>query len=144
MADIHIQREHHFSFAKARKIAFAWAEQAENEFGMACTYEEGDDEDLVTFTRSGVNGTLRLCGQRFELDAKLGFLLGAFKERIESEIVKNLDQLLAAGEAGKSAKGGKAGKAPPADADTPPAKKATATPPAAKATPTASKQARKP
>lgn len=116
MADIHIQREHHFSFAKARKIAFAWAEQAENEFGMACTYEEGDDEDLVTFTRSGVNGTLRLCGQRFELDATLGFLLGAFKERIESEIVKNLDQLLAAGEAGKSAK----------------------------ATPTASKQARKP
>jgi hypothetical protein len=32
----------------------------------------------------------------FELDAKLGFLLGAFKEHIEGEIVKNLDQLLAA------------------------------------------------
>nr|MCU0942584.1 polyhydroxyalkanoic acid system family protein [Hydrogenophaga sp.] len=31
------------------------------------------------------------------LDAKLGFLLGAFKDRIESEIVKNLDTLLAAG-----------------------------------------------
>ena len=30
-----------------------------------------------------------------ELDAKLGFLLGAFKDRIESEIVKNLDDLLA-------------------------------------------------
>ena len=31
----------------------------------------------------------------FELDAKLGFLLGAFKDRIEGEIVKNLDTLLA-------------------------------------------------
>jgi putative polyhydroxyalkanoate system protein len=99
MADIHIHREHHFSLPKARKIAFAWAEQAENEFGMACTYEEGAAEDLVTFTRSGVKGTLRVCARRFELDAQLGFLLGAFKDKIEGEIVKNLDQLLAAGQA---------------------------------------------
>lgn len=96
MADIHIHRDHHFSLPKARKIAFAWAEQAENEFGMECTYEEGDTEDLVTFTRSGVKGTLKVCKQRFELDAQLGFLLGAFKDKIEGEIVKNLDQLLAA------------------------------------------------
>jgi putative polyhydroxyalkanoate system protein len=100
MADIHIHRDHHFSLPKARKIAFAWAEQAENEFGMDCTYEEGDAEDLVTFTRSGVKGTLKVCARRFELDAQLGFLLGAFKDKIEGEIVKNLDQLLAAGQAG--------------------------------------------
>jgi putative polyhydroxyalkanoate system protein len=99
MADIHIHRDHHLSLAKARKIAFQWAEQAENEFGMECTYEEGDTEDLVTFTRSGVKGTLKVCGQSFELDAQLGFLLGAFKDKIECEIVKNLDQLLAAGSA---------------------------------------------
>lgn len=97
MADIHIHRDHTFSLAKARKIAFEWAEQAENEFGMACTYEEGDTEDLVSFTRSGVKGTLKVCAKRFELDAQLGFLLGAFKDKIEGEIVKNLDQLLAAG-----------------------------------------------
>lgn len=98
MSHIHIQRKHPFSFTEARDIAFAWAEQAENEFGMACTYEEGDAEDVVTFTRSGVNGTLKVCGQQFELDAKLGFLLGAFKDKIEGEIVKNLDHLLASHE----------------------------------------------
>jgi putative polyhydroxyalkanoate system protein len=76
-------------------VAFAWAEQAETEFDMDCTYEEGDTDDLVTFTRPGVKGTLKVCASRFELDAQLGFLLGAFKDRIESEIVKNLDQLLA-------------------------------------------------
>ena len=96
MADIHIHRDHTFSLAKARKIAFEWAEQAENEFGMECTYEEGDTEDLVSFSRSGVKGTLKVCKKRFELDAQLGFLLGAFKDKIEGEIVKNLDQLLAA------------------------------------------------
>lgn len=62
---------------------------------MSCTYEEGDDCDEVQFTRSGVNGTLKVSAERFELDARLGFLLGAFKDRIEDEIVKNLDTLLA-------------------------------------------------
>lgn len=96
MADIHIRRNHQLGLAGARKIAWQWAEQAEGEFGMSCTYEEGGDCDEVCFTRSGVDGTLTVSADHFELDAKLGFLLGAFKERIESEIVKNLDELLAA------------------------------------------------
>ncbi|MCW5652891.1 polyhydroxyalkanoic acid system family protein [Hydrogenophaga sp.] len=96
MADIHIKREHHLGLSGARKLAWRWAEQAEQEFDMSCTYEEGQTADEVQFTRSGVNGTLKVTAERFELDARLGFLLGAFKERIESEIVKNLDTLLAA------------------------------------------------
>ena len=95
MADIHIERDHQLGLGGARKLAWKWAEQAENEFDMSCTYEEGDDCDEVQFTRSGVSGTLKVSAERFELDARLGFLLGAFKERIESEIVKNLDDLLA-------------------------------------------------
>ena len=62
---------------------------------MQCTYEEGKTADAVAFSRSGVSGTLHVTSDRFELDAKLGFLLGAFKGRIEAEIVKNLDDLLA-------------------------------------------------
>ena len=89
------------SLAAARKVAFQWAEQVEQEFDMACTYEEGKTSDTVSFTRSGVNGTLLVTKDHFELDAKLGFLLGAFKDRIEAEIVKNLDTLLAAKPAGK-------------------------------------------
>jgi len=96
MAQIHIQRLHPLGLAGARKIAWQWAEQAEADFGMACIYEEGDDGDEVQFSRSGVSGTLKVSGDRFELHAQLGFLLGAFKERIEGEIVKNLDDLLVA------------------------------------------------
>ncbi|MCF8208219.1 MAG: polyhydroxyalkanoic acid system family protein [Rhodoferax sp.] len=95
MAHLQIQRDHHLGMKAARKVAFTWAEQVETDFGMECTYEEGDTADLVTFVRSGVQGTLRVTAEQFQLDAKLGFLLGAFKDRIESEIVKNLDTLLA-------------------------------------------------
>lgn len=95
MAQIHIHREHQLGLAGARKVAWQWAEQAEADFDMACTYEEGDDGDEVQFSRSGVSGTLKVSGDHFELEAQLGFLLGAFKDRIEGEIVKNLDELLA-------------------------------------------------
>ena len=95
MADINITREHGMGLAAARKAAFKWAEQAEEKFDMECTYEEGKTSDTVSFTRSGVNGTLEVTKDAFALDAKLGFLLGAFKDKIEGEIVKNLDKLLA-------------------------------------------------
>ena len=95
MAELHILREHTLGLPAARKIAVAWAEQVESDFDMQCTYEEDKTTDTVSFVRSGVSGTLRVTNDRFELDAKLGFLLGAFKGRIEAEIVKNLDNLLA-------------------------------------------------
>ncbi len=94
MADIHIRRGHHLGLAGARKVAWQWAEQAEEKFDMSCTYEESDICDEVQFTRSGVTGTLKVAKDHFELDAQLGFLLGAFKNQIEDEIVKNLDTLL--------------------------------------------------
>ena len=95
MADIQIERKHGMSMAQARAAAFKWAEQAEEKFDMSCTYEEGSTLDEVSFTRSGVSGTLTVTEDVFQLQAKLGFLLGAFRDKIESEIVKNLDALIA-------------------------------------------------
>lgn len=95
MATIHIRRPHQLGLTGARKVAWKWAEHAETEFDMQCAYEEGDDCDEVQFSRTGAKGTLRVTADHFELDAQLGFLLGAFRERIESEIVRNLDELLA-------------------------------------------------
>lgn len=104
MSHIRIHREHHLGLAKAREVAYRWAEEAERDLGMSCTYAEGRHEDEVSFTRTGAAGTLRVTARSFELDAKLGFLLGAFKDRIEAEIVRNLDQLLAARPAGRKGK----------------------------------------
>ena len=80
---------------EARKIAHDWVRSAQDQLNMACTYHEGEAMDRIAFTRSGVSGELRVAADCFELDAKLGFLLGAFKDRIEQEVSKNLDELLA-------------------------------------------------
>jgi putative polyhydroxyalkanoate system protein len=99
MSDIKIHRAHALGLAKARKIAWQWAEEVERKFDMACTVVEGEYSDTVQFTRSGVHGTLIVAADHFDLNAKLGFLLGAFSKSIESEIEKNLDALLAKGSA---------------------------------------------
>jgi putative polyhydroxyalkanoate system protein len=103
MADIHISRKHALGLPEARKVAFKWAEHAEEKLDMTCTYEEGSAQDEVMFKRSGVEGALHVTASSFELKAKLGFLLGAFKGKIESEIEKNLDELLEKSASSKAA-----------------------------------------
>ena len=95
MPEIKIHRDHTLGLAKARKVALKWAEDVERDFSMECTITEGEFSDTVHFTRSGVNGTLIVAADHFDLSAKLGFLLGAFSKTIEREIQNNLDALLA-------------------------------------------------
>ena len=94
MADIRIHRDHQLGLAQARKVAWSWAEQVESKFDMECTVVEGETSDTVEFTRSGVKGRLIVAADHFDLEAMLGFLLGAFSKTIEAEITKNLDTLL--------------------------------------------------
>lgn len=102
MSQIHITRHHALGLPEARKLAFKWAEAAEQELDMACNYEEGKSADRVTFRRTGAHGELKVTKDKFVLDAKLGLLLAAFRHRIETEIVRNLDQLLAHDEPAKA------------------------------------------
>jgi len=95
MADIHIHRKHDLGLAGARKMACAWRADAENKLEMRCNYTEGQTSDCVSFARSGVSGTLVVTNDGFELKAKLGFLVSAYKDKIEAEIGKNLDAMLA-------------------------------------------------
>jgi len=124
MPDIHIHRAHALGLPKARKIAWQWAEEVEEKFDMECTVIEGEFSDTVEFKRSGVNGTLVVAPDHFELSAKLGFLLGAFSKTIESEIEKNLDTLLRKGSPVAKASPSKASASRAAGRKTPAAKKA--------------------
>jgi len=96
VSEIRIHREHDLGLEEARKIALQWAEEAERKFGMDCTVVEGEYSDTVAFSRSGVRGQLVVAADHFDLQAQLGFLLGAFSKTIETEIEKNLDALLGA------------------------------------------------
>lgn len=104
MADLHMVREHGLDLAAARRMAQAWAREVEQDLELRCRYEAGAGGDAVHFDRSGVTGCLRVTPKRFELDARLGLLLGAFKGRIEAEITRRLDALLSQG-AGKGRHG---------------------------------------
>ena len=95
MAEIHIRRAHRLGLAKARKTAWRWAELAEAKFGMACTVHEGETSDVVEFVRTGVEGRLVVAADSFDLTARLGLLLGAFRRSIEQGIEENLDAVLA-------------------------------------------------
>ncbi|PIT81401.1 polyhydroxyalkanoic acid system family protein [Limnohabitans sp. 15K] len=94
MPDLNIERKHTLGLDGARLVAQRWREQAEQEWGMACEFEHGESEDRMRFERSGVSGLLTVTENRFDLQIKLGFLLGAYSSKIEEKIQANLDALL--------------------------------------------------
>ncbi len=94
MAQILIEREHPLGLDQARQTAAQWVHQAREQFAMDCQVISTEDGDEVRFTRSGLSGTLWVSAQHFRLKAQLGFLMSAFKDRIETEIRKNLDALI--------------------------------------------------
>ena len=95
MSDLNIRRDHSLGLARARKVAWKWAEQVEQKLDMACTVIEGETSDTVQFSRSGVSGTMIVAPDHFEVSAKLGFLLKPFLSQIEAETCKQLDAALA-------------------------------------------------
>ena len=107
MPDIRIHREHSLGLAKARKVAAQWADEVEGKLQMQCANIQGQTSDTVEFTRSGVKGRLIVAADHFDLEAKLGFLLGAFSKTIEAEITKNLDAMLSRSAAASPAPAGK-------------------------------------
>jgi putative polyhydroxyalkanoate system protein len=94
MPELKIEREHTLGLAGARAVAERWREQGEQEWGMTCETETGDTRDFLRFARSGVSGELTVTDTRFDLQLKLGFLLGAYSAKIAQKINANLDELL--------------------------------------------------
>jgi putative polyhydroxyalkanoate system protein len=94
-ADLTLHRAHDLGLARARKVALEWAERIESELEMECTLIEGDDEDVLEFTRAGVDGRMVVAADRFDIEAKLGFLLRPFLRQIEAEASRQLDDALA-------------------------------------------------
>lgn len=100
MPQIHIERSHGLLVDQAHCLALEWAKAAHDEFGLQ-TQVSPDASDSpghlrLHFSRTGVHGTLRVTHTHFWLDVHLGFLLGSFKDRIEAELLKNLDERLRA------------------------------------------------
>ena len=97
MPELQIERQHTLGLKAARAAAARWTKEAESEWGMLCRTETGAKQDAIYFERSGASGCLTVSGDRFELQLKLGFMLGPLAGRIEQQIRKSLDALLTKG-----------------------------------------------
>ena len=113
MADLNLHRDHTLGLVRARKVALRWAEDVEAKLDMECTIIEGDDEDVLEFKRSGVDGRMIVAATFFDLEARLGFLLKPFLGTIAAEVGKQLDEALAK-EASKAPKAAKPAAKPAA------------------------------
>jgi putative polyhydroxyalkanoate system protein len=113
MADLNLHRDHTLGLARARKVALKWAEDVEARLDMACTLIEGDNEDVLEFKRSGVDGRMVVAATFFDLEARLGFLLKPFLATIAAEVGKQLDEALAK-ESARAAKPARAAAKAPA------------------------------
>jgi putative polyhydroxyalkanoate system protein len=88
MSTIELKRDHSLGLRKAKAAAQRVADEMEREFGMTCTWEG----NVLRFERTGVHGELVVDRGHVELHAKLGFLLSAFRGRIEETIHHNFDE----------------------------------------------------
>ena len=95
MSEINIERKHTLGLDRAREVARHWARQAESSYGMACVYTQGEAGDMATFTRPGLQGSVKVTGDTFRLDMTLGFLMDVFKGVIEDKVTRNMDEMLA-------------------------------------------------
>lgn len=88
MPDIDIRHRHDLPLPKARKAVDDVAKKLADRFGI----DYGWDGNTLDFSRSGVDGKIALTAKQVHVTAKLGFLLGAMKGPIESEIRRVLDE----------------------------------------------------
>lgn len=94
MPDIQIERKHTLGLPAAREVARQWVQQVEQDYGLECSYAEGEAGDVGRFTRPGIDGSVEVTSDSFRLEATLGFLFASFGEQIQQRLNKKLDALL--------------------------------------------------
>lgn len=87
MSTIEFRRDHALGVKRARAAAQRVADEMAREFGM--THEW--DGHVLRFSRTGVSGELVIGKDHVALNATLGFLLSAFKGRIEETLHRHFD-----------------------------------------------------
>lgn len=87
MSKIEFKRDHALGMRKAKAAAQRIADEMERDFGMTSEWQG----NVLRFNRTGVDGELVVQKNHVEVHAKLGFLLAAFKTRIEDQLHRNFD-----------------------------------------------------
>ena len=88
MSRIDIRHAHSLPNGKARKAIEEVAGKLAERFQMDWEW----DGDVLNFSRSGVDGHIALEPDALHVTARLGFLMAMFKEPIENEIKRVLQE----------------------------------------------------
>ncbi len=88
MSKIHLRREHDLTPKAARKKVERVADVLAKRFNAACEWQG----DVLSVTHSSISGKVVVGKNDVVVDAKLGFLLAIFRDRIDEELVQILDK----------------------------------------------------
>lgn len=88
MSDIVVRRTHGMTMKKARSAAEDIAAKLDEEFDLDYAW----DGNTLEFRRTGVTGFLEVSKKEVEISVRLGFLMLAFRGRIEEEIHAYFDE----------------------------------------------------
>jgi len=88
MSRIHLRRAHDLSDKAARQRVDRMAEELSKQFEAECQWKG----DVLSIEHPNVSGTVKLGKKEIVLNARLGFLLAMFKDRVDAEIGRILDK----------------------------------------------------
>ena len=88
MPSIDITRKHSRPLAEARRKVQHVAEHLAEKFDIQWRWEGNE----LHFTRSGVDGHIKVSARQVHVTAQLGFLLSALRGSVEREINRYLDE----------------------------------------------------
>lgn len=88
MSKIHLRREHELTPKAARKKVERVADMLAKKFDAECAWKG----DVLSVTHPSVNGKVTVGKNDVVVEAKLGFLVAMFRDRIDEELVRILDK----------------------------------------------------
>jgi putative polyhydroxyalkanoate system protein len=95
MSRIQLRRPHDLSARAARQRVDRMAEALGRKFDAECGWQG----DVLSIEHPNVSGTVTVGRKEIVLDAKLGFFLAMFRERVDAEIAGILDKEFPEGKA---------------------------------------------
>lgn len=87
MSRIHLRRSHDLTPKAARKKVERMADALAKRFEAECTWKG----DVLSIEHPNVNGKVVVGKDEIVVEAKLGFLLAMFRDRVDGELVRILD-----------------------------------------------------
>lgn len=88
MSKIHLRREHDLTPKAARKKVERVAEALAKKFDAECAWKG----DILSVKHPSVDGKVTVGKNEVVVEAKLGFLVAMFRDRIDEELVRILDK----------------------------------------------------